>query len=126
VKRRRLLLMAVLLVALVLLGVTLLWVAAFRPGITHANFERIELGHRQADVEALLAGPPRDFSPHGIIGWAELHNGLRAPGHRKEVWGGDVGAVVVVFDEEGAVAAKDWQDYPLSITDNLFRWLLFR
>jgi hypothetical protein len=125
VKRRRILLTAAVLVALVL-GVALLsWLASLRPGITYANFQRIEVGHSQADVEALL-GPPRDFSPNGTICWGELYNGKLVLGHQKVVWGGDAGAIVVVFDEEGSVVRKNWHDHPFSLSERMLQWLGLR
>lgn len=42
------------------------------PGITRANFARIELGMTQAQTEAILGGPPSDIAPGGRT-WVGLH-----------------------------------------------------
>jgi hypothetical protein len=42
------------------------------PGVTYANFNRVEIGMSQAEVEAILGGPPRDTAPNGKS-WFGLH-----------------------------------------------------
>jgi hypothetical protein len=36
-----------------------------RPGVTGANFARLEVGMTQAEVEELLGGPPSYTAPNG-------------------------------------------------------------
>ena len=44
-------------------------------------------------------------------------------GHTREVWGGDDGAVVIDFDEEGQIAFKTWTDSPDGLRALIRRWL---
>jgi hypothetical protein len=46
-------------------GIVVLALLLGRPGITRANFDRIEMGMTQVEVETLLGGPPDDIAPNG-------------------------------------------------------------
>jgi hypothetical protein len=122
-QRRRLLITLVLLLAIGLAGL-FLFLRTLGPGITRANFDRIADGDNRAVVEELLGGPPRDQSPDGT-NWSEQHNGKLAPGHTREIWGGDYGAAILVFDEQGRVAHKSWMDSPETLLDRLRRRLFW-
>src|SRR5262245_46195110 len=119
--RRKLLILGLLL-CLGLSAVVILLLASHRPGVTRTNFDRIETGSTRADVEELLGGRPRDESPNGT-NWSELHNGKLQVGHSRQVWGGDHGAAIVIFDEKGRVAHASWMDSPESTLDYLRRRL---
>src|SRR5581483_10869205 len=98
------------------------WLLAQQPGVTKANFERIEEGMTRREVEALLGGPPCDDSPSGR-NWSELHNGKLTLGWTREVWGGNHGAARLVFNEEGHVVHKHWSDSPEPLLERIRRWL---
>jgi hypothetical protein len=44
-------------------------------------------------------------------------------GHTREVWGGNDGAAVVEFDEQGRINQKMWAESPDSLRGKLGRWL---
>ncbi len=41
-------------------------------GVTYANFQRVQVGMSQAEVEAIFDGPPRDTAPNGRTCWGLL------------------------------------------------------
>jgi hypothetical protein len=66
-----------------------------RPGINKQNFDRIEVGMTQAEVEAIFGGPPT---------WKPV-------GNRAE-WANDgaYDCATIDFDEDGRVMRTAWQD----------------
>ncbi len=56
--RRRLLLALGVALAVLVAAVAVWWLAPPRPGVTAANCARIKKGMREAEVEAILGGPP--------------------------------------------------------------------
>ncbi len=42
------------------------------PGVTYANFRRVEVGMTRAEAEAIFSGPPSDTAPNGRSWWG-LH-----------------------------------------------------
>ena len=96
--RRRPFLLLGLLGLLALLGAfATQWLLSRPPGVTAANFERVQVGMTEAQVEGLL-GPESILAehdgPHRI--WVAEHAWL-------EVW----------FDEGGRVAKKEpWASFP--------------
>jgi outer membrane protein assembly factor BamE (lipoprotein component of BamABCDE complex) len=118
--KRRAALLFVGLAALGLLAVVACALLPSGPGVTKANFYRIEDGMSLAQVEALL-GPPDYNSPSGR-NWELLYNGKTHVGHTRRVWGGDDGGARIDFDEEGRVFSKTWVDNPESFLDRLRRW----
>jgi hypothetical protein len=120
-KRRLFLLGSPLALALLSISV-LLWLDSQRPGVTRANFERLQEGMTKAQVEALLNGPPQHITPSGK-NYSRLQNGTLLIGQTKEVWGGEQGAAIVVFDEQGGLLYKDWHDSPESFLDRIRRMI---
>lgn len=85
-----------------------------RPGITGANFDRLEIGMSQAEVETLLDGPPR-LDPHFLYQW----EGCVPGGNRtRAIWTSSSAAVILFFDERGRLDEKIWYDAP----DSLRAW----
>lgn len=100
--RRLLLALGIGLAVLIALGMVPRFILP-RPGVTAANCARIRPGMRQADVAAILGGPPR---PAAVF---------RA-GYGPLVWLGEEGVVAVDFDRDGLVVGaqfNDWNRPPL-------------
>jgi hypothetical protein len=79
------------------------------PGVTKANFDRIEKGMTLQEVEQILGSP-------GKYTWGGYH------------WEGDDGVTAFVeFDFDGASAGgKSWQDSRESPLDKIWCWLHLR
>ena len=84
--------------ALLLVGTLLPLVRPLRCPVNRAAFERIKVGMTQAEVHAVLGGPPGDYrtepsappGPRFHLGWTE-------PERLIEVWEGDEGTVTVQY-----------------------------
>jgi hypothetical protein len=110
---KRLAIIAVLpLTVAVILGV--LAMLPPRPGVTKANFDRIEIGMTQEDVEA-------------ILGSSELHHrgGLLSgrTAIRWNSWVGADGATVDITFLNYAVERSTWTESKETLTDKIRRWL---
>jgi hypothetical protein len=70
--------------------------------ITEANCDRIKKGMTLRQVEAILGGPPGDYTawPHP----RDDVEHLGAPGGSGEHWTGEKGTIDVSFDENGKVS----------------------
>jgi hypothetical protein len=111
--KKRLLLVAVVpLVAFLLLGVLAMMPPS--PGVTKANFNRIEKGMTKAEVVQIFGGRGRPF-----LGDDESWM----------LWEADDGSwVTIVFKDDG-IADKHWQrwyDSDKTLLDKLRRWLHLR
>jgi hypothetical protein len=108
--RKRCLIVAGLLVALICAGstVTLLIpsMPSNQPGVTKANFDRIEEGMTLQEVEQIFGRP-------GTYTWSCYW------------WQADGARVFVEFDYNGASAGRKtwWEDSTEPILDKLRRWL---
>ena len=74
------------------------WYALRPHPINRANFERIQEGMTCADVEAILGGPPGDYTTPFDLPLARSF-GMQ----RVTAWFGDEGCVGIKFDDEGRV-----------------------
>src|SRR5262245_3209770 len=82
--------------------------------ITRANFDRIVEGASAEDVSQILGVPPGDYRRppgflivgHGHIPWTE-----QARGGKLQVWYIPGAHVEVLFDRNGLVVGKHWQDW---------------
>jgi hypothetical protein len=102
-KKRFLLLASVPLAIVVTLGV--LAMLPPRPGVTKANFDRIEKGMTLSEVEQLLGRP-------GTYTWGGYY------------WRADGATALVEFNFNGDSAGqKSWQDSRESTLDKIRRWL---
>jgi hypothetical protein len=73
-----------------------------------ADYDRIENGITQEDVEAILGGPPGDYRTQSYP--INFHCGSWGPpSGRMEEWLGNDGNIWVVFDEENKVV---WKGHP--------------
>ena len=85
-----------------------------RPGVTKANFDRIEIGMTVAEVDQIF-GPPSGYFdrteliPKRIITW--------------EGWQDD-GMSEITFDTNGCVKEMAWQYHETSFLKRIFRHLM--
>jgi hypothetical protein len=113
--KRRYLTVAGILAVCICLTLGVLAIMPPRPGVTKANFDRIEEGMTLPEVEAILGS---DRGSRGIV--TEVFLPI---GHEIEEWGGDEGFANIVFDERRRVIRKDWNDAPLPLLQRIRRWL---
>ncbi len=111
--RKRFVLLGLLGLLAVLGAMATQWLVSLAPGITRANYQRIQVGMSLPAVENLLGGEG-----------AEPSNEPRA-----RIWSENGIAVLVTLDESGHVATKSWNDLSVlvnirqeSFWDKLRRW----
>jgi hypothetical protein len=70
--------------------------------VTKAAFDQIEVGMSRPEVEAILGGPPGDYTTMPV------QPDLRSPGGLVEClyWEGDEGTIEVTVDADGAISWK--------------------
>lgn len=93
------------------LAVAAVLILRSRPGVTEANFDRIQIGMSSLDVEAIL-GQPSKRRPNGYHIW---ENDRADEGH-------------IVFDKDNRVLAKEWDGWPVErhLLEKLTNWLPWR
>ncbi len=129
-RRRRLLVLAGVVLAVALIVPAAREVYAYRQNLVRGrlidrkHFEQIKKGMRCREVWAILGGPPGDFSTREV--W---YLGIDSPrGHgRYEEWTGDDGQILVVYDPQGMVWRK-FLDKPVPLppppfSDRVRAWL---
>ena len=105
--KRRLLLLVGLTIAAVAVPVVLALLP--HPGVTKANFDRVQNGMTKAEVNQFL-GVERAF--------AGDFDGSMA------IWDGDDGSKAIIqFHADGSAYIKEWRPSTESITDKFRRWL---
>ena len=110
--KKRLLLIAFLpLIAVVVLGV--LSILPPRPGVTKANFDRIEKGMTLGEVELIIG-------QRGLL--AYRWDGIVSGGH----WEAEDGSSTAIMFVDGCVDDKRWLDSDETILDKIRRWLHLR
>jgi hypothetical protein len=83
-----------------------------RPGVTKANFDRIETGMTMSEVEAVFGQGPNIVSVEGAV-----YNPVRD-------WiGADWAIASIHFNGDDEVASKRWTPSTETIIDKLRRWL---
>jgi hypothetical protein len=91
--RKRWLLLGLLSLGIVAAVLTVLALLPPRPGVTKANFDRVEIGMNRAQVEAIFDGPADPEYP--------------------EEWENEAFDIAKIgFDKEGRVKSKDWDAWP--------------
>jgi hypothetical protein len=110
-KRRLLLLAALPLVIVVTLGVLAMLPPNTRPGVTKANFDRIEIGMTMAEVEEILGGKGKSFDEDDK---AFMY------------WDADDGSLATIRFVDNCVPDKTWYDSDETIPDKIRRWLHLR
>jgi SmpA / OmlA family len=121
-----------LLACLGLLGLVALSLTWPRPGVSRANYDRIRYGMTQEAVEAVLGGPPGDYTSNAYDwSWVLNHRGYPT-GHSCRTWTADHEAIRIRFDGDGQLVFKDWNafrggrlisDGSESVLDKVRRWL---
>ena len=96
-----------------------------RPGVTLANFERIENGMTQEQVEEILGSPANyRIDDKGLSTLHGLRDAIEVKeGHYGQLWTPGSEWFLVCFDREGNVTTKGFRPSSLSIWDR-FRELL--
>ena len=113
--KKRYLTVVGLLTAVVCVILTVLAMLPLRPGVTKANFDRLEIGMTLPEVEAIL-GIDRGSRP--------ILTDIMLPiGHEIEEWGGDEGFANIIFDERKRMVRKDWESAPLPFLERISRRL---
>lgn len=96
------------------------------PGITRENFERIQKGMTEADVEEILGGPPGTYTDRRINFFI-----FRTGVSFRRWWLGDEGVITIVltFDVPRRVSSKKFDPMPDESLDERFRrkypWLIW-
>jgi hypothetical protein len=96
--------------------------------VTRAASDRIRVGMKQAEVQAILGGHPGDYTTQPVLVFHPYGGGvLMGPGHLRQWWG-DEGVVQVRIDEGGTVL---WKRFVPAATadmepDELLLWRLGR
>jgi hypothetical protein len=105
--KKRMALLAVLpLTIAVILGVPAMLPPDTRPGVTKANFDRIEMGMTLAEVEEIFG---REGEPCPCPPWV--------------IWEASGGSLVSIKFVDDCVLDKEWPDSKETILDKIRRWL---
>jgi hypothetical protein len=75
----------------------------YGPGVSWANYQRIEVGMPRSEVRKMLGRAGEKIPFWGTVG-------VRA---EFECWDGITGEISVFFDKMDQVEMKDWRDKPL-------------
>ena len=112
--------------ALVLFGALVPLLCPRPSKVTKAAFDRIEVGTSREEAEAILGGPPGDYTtrPSGPTplkvmlliepSWRVLTEDELARPHESLWWHGDEGTIRVAVDAEGIVRDKEFTAAPPS------------
>jgi hypothetical protein len=109
-KKRRYLIAAALLAASIFVVIVVLASLPARPGVTKANFDRIEDGMTMREVEQILGGVGLTF--HGFADQKSMF-----------VWAAEDGSMAFVAVSNDAVLSKSWHASRETILTKLRRWL---
>ena len=111
--RKRLLVAAGTMAGLAGVGLVVLAMLPPAPGVTKLNFDRIEIGMTEADIEALLGRRAEKselgLAKHGLLEFAW--------------WHGDDKAMVTITLHNGFVDEKRWAAPTETISEKIRRWL---
>jgi hypothetical protein len=91
--------------------------------IDSEHFIRIERGMSQAEVEAILGGPPGDFRTAEVFNFGATPS---EPVGRRETWSGNEGEIDVDFGEDGVIFSAftvTMPVTPLSLRERVRDWL---
>jgi hypothetical protein len=109
--RKRLRWLVCLAVVLVLVGVLVHLLFPSASPVTRVAFDRIQTGMTQAEVEAILGGPPGDYRTRPMDPIYENHRSTD-PEIEPLQWWGDEGEVLLTVESRGVVLSKDFYAVP--------------
>jgi hypothetical protein len=116
-KKRMALFAALPLIIAVIFGVLAMLPPDTRPGVTKANFDRIEKGMTLAEVEEI-------FGREGMMLSRTVGNGGKRTERflwRAEDWSNSFSSAVVVFEDDHVVDADNWNTE--TFPNKIRRWL---
>jgi hypothetical protein len=93
--------LAALAIALLLVGVIFPLLFPRPSKVTRAAYERIEKGMSREEVEAILGGPPGDYTTRPTLPGLTTADSILDTG-----WWGDEGIILLDFNDSGAVTQK--------------------
>jgi hypothetical protein len=97
--------------------------------ITWEYYRGVKLGMSQAEVEAVLGGPPGDFRTERVFytDYFEVGFSPQDVVARRESWYGNDGQISLGFDEQGRVLRRGFADPirspPPTLAERLRPWL---
>jgi hypothetical protein len=134
--RKRLLVLAGVALAAAVIVPAVLDLHAYRPKlarnrlITWEHYRGVKLGMSQAEVEAILGGPPGDYRTDERISYWDYFEAGLSPHDvvaRRESWYGNDGQITLGFDEEGRVLRRGFaspvRSPPSSLAQRVRDWL---
>ena len=121
--RKRLLLSAPLLAVLVCMVLIALAMLPAKPGVTKANFDRIEIGMTKEEVDSFFGPPPMapirtPNAPGGETVWLWRSHHVDVEINFRDSRVTEGGKVV-----GGKVVTKTWEGREESLTEKIRRWL---
>jgi hypothetical protein len=134
-KPRRRKLLAVLIAAIGFAALAESWWLFLRPpGINRRGFDRIQVGMSQGEVEAILGGPPGDYTKQRpkpgescSIPRESIPPDSEVSNYRAEQWSAGERWICVYFLADGTVIEKEYldHDWSPSLFERFQRWLGF-
>jgi hypothetical protein len=95
------------------------------PGVTKANFDRIQKGMTKGEVEGIFGGKG-EIVANGMVWSAEEGNFVFNPRRIGCCWSADDGSRAVIEFSDDCVDLKDWRGSNDTMLDKLRRWLHLR
>lgn len=112
-------------VALVIVGVWPKGNPQPRARLQVENYDQIQIGMSQSEVEALLGGPPGNYGQHADGGWMMTLEGYISPtGSVERIWCDDSTRHEIYFDKKDCVVGRHKRaGYQQTPRESLFEWL---
>jgi hypothetical protein len=127
-KKRLVLISALPVIIVVALGV--LAMIPPRPGVTKANFDRIEKGMTRAEVERIFGGPATEPNIAVLKDVYRNREQVEAIFGREgqgtewgRYWKADDGAIAAIWFSDDCVTDTAWEDSDETIPNKIRRWL---
>ena len=117
-KKRILLIAALPLAIVVTFGVLALLPP--RPGITKANFDRIQAGMKKTEVEQIFGGKGKSSPFRALVVRRDFDGGAVM------CWDSDIGSWAGILFVDECVLEKQWHNSNETILDRIRRWLHLR
>lgn len=113
--------------AIVVAGIAFFWLyGAKMYRICPENYERIQLGMTQRQVEAIMGKPRREVTAKDPMDEI-VHGGFRLGQAAPAEWWGRDGVITVLYDSEGKVSKKFFEELPFEPDPpNFWDYVLFR